>query len=74
MLEWLLKGGFMTDDKPVFQINESLYKKLVEWQQEMQERDNLLQSAGEPIEESAEGSSSAGSDSAPHAGTKESGE
>lgn len=62
----------MPDEKVVFQINESLYKKLVEWQQEMQERDKLEESAGEPIEESAEGGSSAGSDSAPHAGTKES--
>jgi hypothetical protein len=69
-----MDGGFMPDEKVVFQINESLYKKLVEWQQEMQERDNLLQSAGEPIEESAEVGSSVGSDSAPHAGTKESGE
>ncbi|MBW4493346.1 MAG: hypothetical protein KME26_09745 [Oscillatoria princeps RMCB-10] len=64
----------MTDDKPVFQINESLYKKLVEWQQEMQERDKLEENAGEPVEESAGGGSSAGSDSAPHAGTRESGE
>lgn len=65
----------MTDDKPVFQINESLYKKLVEWQQEMQERDKLEESAGEPVEESAGGGSPAGSsDSAPHAGTRESGE
>lgn len=66
----------MNDDKPVFQINESLYKKLVDWQQEMEERDKLEAScAGAPVEESAGGGSAAGSsDSAPHAGTRESGE
>lgn len=65
----------MTDDKPVFQINESLYKKLVEWQQQMEERDKLEGCAGAPAEESAGGGSAAGSsDSAPDAGTRESGE
>jgi|GEM_PF-3931945 hypothetical protein len=64
----------MTGDKPVFQINESLYKKLVEWQQQMEERDKLEGSAGEPIQKSAESGSATGSDSAPDAGTKESAE
>ncbi|WP_017721868.1 hypothetical protein [Kamptonema formosum] len=64
----------MTGDKPVFQIKESLYKKLVDWQQEMEERDKLERCAGAPIQESAGGGSSTGSDSSPHAGTKESGE